>query len=83
MALAVVDELSNGLSAIYTFFEPEDTRRSLGVYAVLWLIEYGRQAGLAHLYLGYWIKQCPKMSSTTDYKPLEMFAGNQWLTVDD
>lgn len=83
VALAVVDELNNGLSAIYTAFDPEDTRRSLGVYAVLWLIEHARHANLTHLYLGYWIKQCQKMSYKTDYQPLEMFVDSRWIRFEE
>lgn len=83
LAVAVVDELTDGLSAIYTFFDPEDTRRSLGVFAVLWLIEHGRMEQYSHLYLGYWIKQCQKMSYKMDYKPLEMFVNDHWLAVTE
>lgn len=81
VAVSVVDELIDGLSAIYTFFDPVDTRRSLGVFAVLWLIEYGRLEQFSHVYLGYWIKQSQKMSYKMDYKPLEMFVNNHWLVV--
>ncbi len=83
VAVSVVDELVDGLSAIYTFFDPDDTRRSLGVFAVLWLIEFGRREQFSHVYLGYWIKQCQKMSYKTDYKPLEMFVNNHWVAVVD
>ena len=83
VAVSVVDELMDGLSAIYTFFDPVDTRRSLGVFAVLWLIEHGRIEQFSHIYLGYWIKQCQKMSYKMDYKPLEMFVNNHWLAVSD
>lgn len=83
LALAVIDELEGSLSAIYTFFDPDCGKRSLGVYAILWLIETARARGLRHVYLGYWIKQCQKMSYKRDYKPLEMFINNHWIEVED
>ena len=79
VAVAVADELEDGLSAIYTFFDPEDSKRSLGVHAVLTLVEVAAQRGLDNLYLGYWIKQCAKMNYKTDYRPLELFVNNRWV----
>ncbi|MDA0978829.1 MAG: arginyltransferase, partial [Proteobacteria bacterium] len=76
---AVADELNDGLSAIYTFFEPEMPERSLGVMAVLRLIEMTQSMGLEHLYLGYWIRQCQKMSYKMDYKPLQLYVNNSWV----
>lgn len=81
LAIAVADELDNGLSAIYTFFDPLATDRSLGVYAILWLIEETRRLGKRDLYLGYWIKECQKMSYKMDYKPIELLINNQWVIV--
>ena len=80
IAVAVVDVMVDGLSAIYTFFEPEEEQRSLGTYAVLWQIEQAREMGLAYLYLGYWIQNCQKMSYKADYKPLELFIDGCWAT---
>lgn len=82
VAIAVADELIDGLSAIYTFFDPDESSRSPGVYAVLRLVDEARRKGMSHLYLGYWIKECRKMSYKTDYSPLEMFVNNHWLAVD-
>jgi len=81
LAIAVCDELDDGLSAIYTFFDPEESTRSLGGYAILKLIDVTRSRGLAYLYLGYWIKQCQKMSYKLEYKPTELFINNQWVPV--
>ena len=81
IALAVVDELVDGLSAIYTFFEPEAHKRSLGVYAILWQIEAARDMGLDYLYLGYWIRDCQKMSYKSDYRPLELYVKSRWTTL--
>jgi len=81
VALAVVDELVDGLSAIYTFFEPDAHKRSLGVYAILWQIEAARDMGLEYLYLGYWIRDCQKMSYKSDYRPLELYIKSRWTTL--
>jgi leucyl-tRNA---protein transferase len=81
LAVAVTDRLENALSAIYTFFDPAQQQRSLGVYAILWQIEQARTLGFSHLYLGYWIKDCRKMSYKTDYRPLELFINRQWLAL--
>ena len=80
IGVAVVDELADGLSAIYTFFEPDEAKRSLGKFAILWLIEECKARGLPYLYLGYWIQECQKMSYKADYKPLQMYVNNQWMT---
>jgi leucyl-tRNA---protein transferase len=81
LAVAVVDVMSIGLSAIYTFYDPELGNRSLGVYAVLWQIEQARRLGLPHVYLGYWIKQCRKMSYKINYRPVELLINNRWVAL--
>ena len=81
LAIAVADELDDALSAIYTFFDPDVEERSPGVHAVLWLIEETKRLDKSHLYLGYWIKQCQKMSYKMDYKPIEMFINSHWITM--
>ena len=81
IALAVVDELVDGLSAIYTFFDPALDRRSLGGFAILWQIEKAREMGLDYLYLGYWVRNCQKMAYKSDYRPLELYVNNRWTTL--
>ncbi|WOG25406.1 arginyltransferase [Endozoicomonas sp. 8E] len=82
VAVAVTDELSNGLSAIYTFYDPEVSKtRSLGSYCILWQIEEAKKLGLKHLHLGYWIKDCKKMSYKIQYRPLEVYVNNRWVTL--
>jgi len=78
LAVAVVDELSDGLSAVYTFFDPNESHRSLGRYAVLTEIETARNQGLQWLYLGYWIADCKKMQYKDEYQPLEYFYQEKW-----
>jgi len=82
LAVAVADELNDGLSAIYTFFDPDEDARSLGVFAILWLIEQAGRLELDYLYLGYWIKQCQKMSYKMDYKPIELYVNNSWIRLE-
>lgn len=81
IAVAVVDVIDGGLSAIYTFFDPDATSRSLGVYAVLWQIEHARRLHLPNIYLGYWIKQCRKMAYKINYRPIELLIGGRWITL--
>jgi len=78
LALAVADQLSTGLSAVYTFYDPAEERRSLGRFAVLWEIAECRRLELAAVYLGYWIKKCRKMSYKTQYRPLELLINQHW-----
>lgn len=78
LAVAVVDELTDGLSAVYTFFEPDQSHRSLGRFAVLAEIEDARNQGLQWLYLGYWIADCKKMQYKDEYQPLEYFYQDKW-----
>ena len=78
LAIAVTDHLNDGLSAVYTFFEPTATRRSLGVYTVLWQIEQTRRHALPWLYLGYWIDGSKKMHHKINYQPQEHFHNGHW-----
>ncbi|WP_373091175.1 arginyltransferase [Zhongshania sp.] len=81
VAVAVTDVLNDGLSAIYTFYDPEYPRRSLGVYGILWQIAHCRDLALPYLYLGYWIRDCQKMRYKTDYKPIELLMSDRWLRL--
>jgi len=78
MAVAVVDVLSDGLSAIYTFFDPGASKRALGVNAVLWQIDEARRRGLRWLYLGYWIAECGNMSYKNRFRPCQVLSEGRW-----
>lgn len=78
LAVAVTDRLNDGLSAVYTFFQPDLPRRSLGNQAVLWQIEECRRLGLPYLYLGYWVRECEKMAYKSDFHPLEILIDGEW-----
>jgi arginine-tRNA-protein transferase len=78
LAVAVVDQGPNFLSAVYTFYDPDAANRSPGVYAVLQEIEQARQSGRDWLYLGFWNPGTPKMRYKERYAPLEYFDGSRW-----
>ena len=83
IAVALVDILADGLSAVYSFFDPEEDRRGLGTYIVLDLIDEARTLSLPHVYLGYWIGDCRKMSYKMRFQPLEGFRDGQWISMED
>jgi arginine-tRNA-protein transferase len=78
LAVAVTDVCADALSAVYTFFDPDAAARGLGTFAVLSQIEMARQLGLAHLYLGFWIADHPKMDYKRRFRPLEVLDGDGW-----
>lgn len=82
LAIAVADHMPNGLSAVYTFFDPDHPQRGLGTYAVLRLIHHARNIGLPWVYLGYWIRECRKMNYKTRFVPCEGYIGNEWRAID-
>ena len=81
LGVTVADRLEDGLSAVYTFFDPASAERSLGVFAILWQIAEARRLGMEWVYLGYWIEQSAKMRYKTEYQPLEYFRQGRWTRV--
>ena len=81
IGIAVTDVLPNGMSAVYTFYDPSEEKRSLGVFGILWQIAESRRLGLDAVYLGYWIKGCRKMSYKTEYRPIELFVNQRWVAL--
>jgi arginine-tRNA-protein transferase len=77
-AVAVADNLTNGLSAVYTFYDPNEAKRSLGKFAILRLIEFAKEQKLDWFYLGYWIDGCQKMQYKSEYQPAEIFYNGHW-----
>jgi len=82
LAVAVADHFETGMSAVYTFFEPQQAGRGLGSYAILWEIAETQRLKLDWLYLGYWIKNCQKMNYKTDYQPLEYYHNGIWQYLE-
>ena len=82
IAVAVTDIVSNGLSAVYTFFDPAEEKRSLGTYCILLEIEQAKLMRLDYLYMGYWIENCQKMLYKSNFKPMEFFVDEQWKLKD-
>jgi arginine-tRNA-protein transferase len=78
LGVAVTDRLRESLSAVYTFFDPESSRRALGTFAILSQIELARTLDLSYLYLGYWIEECRKMAYKDAYRPIQAWRNGRW-----
>lgn len=81
--VSLVDVVDNGLSAVYTFFDPALEQASFGTYNVMWQIERCRALGLPYLYLGYWIASSQKMAYKVKFRPLEGLIDGQWRRLED
>ena len=79
----LTDRLGDGLSAVYSFFDPEMERRSIGTLSVLWLVERARLLGLPYIYLGYWVSDSRKMAYKARFKPSEILWGGVWRELVD
>lgn len=76
--VSLIDRLADGLSSVYTFFDPDLTQASFGTYNILWQAELCQKLGLPYLYLGYWIAESRKMSYKIHFQPLEGYRNGDW-----
>ena len=80
--VSIVDIVEDGISAVYTFYDTQDTQASYGTYSILWLIEWCKQLGLPYLYLGYWIQDSPKMAYKRNFMPQQALMNGQWQRIE-
>ena len=80
--VSIVDIVEDGISAVYTFYDTQDTQASYGTYSILWLIEWCKQLGLPYLYLGYWIQDSPKMAYKRNFMPQEALMNGEWQRIE-
>jgi arginine-tRNA-protein transferase len=79
----LTDRLGDGLSAVYSFFDPALARRSLGSFSVMWLIDRAVELGLPYIYLGYWVAESRKMAYKARFRPSEVLSGGVWRELTD
>ncbi|MDE2309894.1 MAG: arginyltransferase [Betaproteobacteria bacterium] len=79
--VSIIDILEDGLSSVYTFYEPDVAQASFGTYSILWQVELCRKLELDYLYLGYWIKESGKMAYKANFRPLQGLIQGEWQTL--
>jgi arginine-tRNA-protein transferase len=77
LMVSILDVLNDGISAVYTFFDPS-YKMGLGTFCILWQIEQAKLLGLEYLYMGYWIKESPKMDYKSTFKPHQLLIDGEW-----
>lgn len=82
IGISVIDQFEGGLSAVYTFFEPQYSNRSLGTYAILYLCKLARMRDIPFVYLGYWIDGSQKMDYKRNFKPIQGYQDRRWTDLE-
>ena len=77
LAVSIIDWVSDGVSAVYTFYEPK-ARGSLGTSAIMWMLALAQQAQLPYVYLGYWVSESPKMAYKSRFQPAQVLQNGVW-----
>ncbi|QRX81896.1 arginyltransferase [Glaciimonas sp. PAMC28666] len=80
--VSIIDVLNDGLSSVYTFYDPDVIGASFGTYGILWQIKQAQQLDMPYVYLGYWIRDSVKMAYKINYRPLEALRENEWRTLE-
>ncbi|MBE7636896.1 arginyltransferase [Sneathiella sp. P13V-1] len=81
VAVCLTDQMDDGMSLVYSFYEPDEARRSLGSYLILWHIVRTKSEGQYYVYLGYWIEASPKMSYKSRFAPCEILTKDGWIEI--
>ncbi|HXC28260.1 MAG TPA: arginyltransferase [Stellaceae bacterium] len=81
VAASLIDRLDDGVSAVYSFYDPALEKRSLGTWSILWLVDECRRQGLPYVYLGYWIGESPKMAYKARFPAIERLSASGWVPV--
>lgn len=82
IGISVLDQFEGGLSAVYTFFDPEYAHLSLGTYAIMYTIKLARLHDIPFVYLGYWIDRSKKMDYKRNFKPLQGYIDKKWQDLE-
>ena len=82
-AVCLTDVFDDGVSMVYSFYDPDLTHQSLGTYLILDHIDIAREAGLAYVYLGYWVPGSPKMGYKAGFSSVEIYKGGRWQNLGD